>query len=68
MSNFKSHAREGRGAGNGHNEKWRNSPLWDSIEAKGGAKKEPEEAPKVDVVEEELTEKERMRRAMMLAY
>ncbi|ALY07057.1 hypothetical protein VmeM32_00066 [Vibrio phage vB_VmeM-32] len=34
MQHKKSHARESRGAGNGYNENWRNSPLWDSIEKK----------------------------------
>lgn len=63
----KSHAREGRGGGNGHNDNWRNSPLWDSIEKKGGAKKEAEVVVKQTPMEE-LSEKERMKRAMALAY
>ncbi len=29
-----SDAREGRGAGNGKNANWYNSPLWDNIEKK----------------------------------
>jgi hypothetical protein len=37
----KSHAREGRGAGNGGNENWYNSPLWKSINEQKPSK-EPE--------------------------
>lgn len=28
----KTHARDGRGAGNGYNQNWHNSPLWKNIE------------------------------------
>ncbi|QBX32808.1 hypothetical protein Asfd1_182 [Aeromonas phage Asfd_1] len=57
MMHEKSHAREGRGAANGGNENWYNSPYWDNAgpKKKVGVKVE---APK----EEELTEEQKMKR------
>ncbi|QHJ74490.1 hypothetical protein VH12019_00163 [Vibrio phage VH1_2019] len=69
----KSHAREGRGLGNGFNDNWRNSPLWKNIGPDARKKDEPEE-PKEEVKEvkvdnlDELSERERMRRLMSLAH
>lgn len=64
-------AREGRGAANGCNKNWYNSPLWDNI----GPKKKVYEAAKVDdttevakpKTEEELI-RERQRAAFKYAY
>lgn len=65
-------AREGRGAANGGNKNWYNSPLWDNI---GPKKKKVYEADKVDdttevakpKTEEELI-RERQRAAFKYAY
>lgn len=62
---MKKHAREGRGAGNGHNDNWINSPLWDNISPKKPVTKQPETK---RINDEELTKKERIRRAMQFAY
>lgn len=65
-------AREGRGAANGGNQNWYNSPLWDNI---GPKKKKVYEAAKVEdttevakpKTEEELF-RERQRAAFKYAY
>ncbi|AGN30355.1 hypothetical protein VPFG_00358 [Vibrio phage nt-1] len=69
----KSHAREGRGLGNGYNENWRNSPLWDNIgpdaKKKTSDDEQPEEVKEVKTENlDELSERERMRRLMRLAH
>ncbi len=70
----KSHAREGRGLGNGFNDNWRNSPLWKNIGPDARKKDEAVEEPKEEIKEvktenlDELTERERMRRLMSLAH
>lgn len=59
----KSFARESRGTGNGHNENWYNSPLWDSI---GPKKKEEEHV----VIEEKKDEtlKDKQKRMYSMVY
>lgn len=39
---YKTHARQGRGHGNGYNQNWMNSPLWDSIDKKQESKESKE--------------------------
>lgn len=51
---YKTHARQGRGQGNGYNQNWMNSPLWDSIDKK----QEPNVAKEYECSETE--NKERM--------
>lgn len=54
----KSFARQGRGAGNGYNQNWHNSPLWDSIKKKNAKKSDDkvEEAQSEDVKNEDNSE------------
>lgn len=46
---YKTHARQGRGQGNGYNQNWMNSPLWDSIDKKQEAKEAKESNEKSEV-------------------
>ncbi|ALP47281.1 hypothetical protein vBValMR10Z_247 [Vibrio phage vB_ValM_R10Z] len=69
----KSHAREGRGSGNGHNENWRNAPLWKNIGPNAEKiKKEAEAAEKDEEIDkpnlDELSQRERMRRLQSIAH
>lgn len=66
----KSHARQGRGVGNGYNDNWRNSPLWDNIGPRSKQDDNPEtEEVKVEAVDlEDLELKERMKRLQSMAY
>lgn len=67
MSQFnKTHARQGRGVGNGHNDNWRNSPLWDSIDKKNAVEKEEPEVEEVKL--DDLDLKARMKRLQAMAY
>lgn len=57
MMHEKSHAREGRGGGNGGNENWYNSQLWDNIGPRKTIGVTKEQVP-----EEQLTEEQKIRR------
>ena len=68
-------ARAGRGAGNGNNENWYNSPLWDNISKKKNLQKEVDSyhasCDNEFQDEQELTEyelKARMKKLQALAY
>ncbi|AAQ64377.1 hypothetical protein KVP40.0307 [Vibrio phage KVP40] len=70
----KSHAREGRGLGNGFNDNWRNASLWKNIGPDAEKIKKEAEEPEEEIKEvkqenlEDLSERERMRRLMRLAH
>lgn len=63
-------ARVGRGAANGGNANWFNSPLWDNIEAKKKQQGEvkPDIKPEVVSSMDELDLRARQRKAFSLAY
>ncbi|ALP47655.1 hypothetical protein phiST2_0176 [Vibrio phage phi-ST2] len=71
----KTHAREGRGSGNGYNENWRNAPLWKNIGPNAEKIKkeaETEDAEKDEEIDkpnlDELSQRERMRRLQSIAH
>lgn len=73
----KSYARQGRGAGNGYNQNWHNSPLWDSIKKKNAKKSDDkvEEAQSEDMKNEDVNEdnkeeslKEKQRRMFAMIH
>lgn len=66
-------ARQGRGASNGYNENWRNSPLWDSIEKKNencsdSVKEELTEMTENEELKTEETLKEKQKRMFGSVY
>lgn len=70
---YKTHARQGRGQGNGYNQNWMNSPLWDNIDKK----QEPKEKSEVSSNENEdqcnksldkMTLKERQKSMFSMVY
>lgn len=68
MQHKKSHAREGRGMGNGYNENWQNSPLWDSIEKKKRDSIETKNTSAKSVPESNDDERTKIRKLYSLAY
>lgn len=70
---YKTHARQGRGQGNGYNQNWMNSPLWDSIdkkqESKESKRSETENKEQIDNKSlDEMSLKERQKAMFSMVY